>query len=161
MRARPAPGVLLVLAPLIPLLLAPVGCASSVCSKVRSDREAFTRRAVAPGPHLALAVPYATLSQSVQRSLTGLPQVRLPLPDLGPVDLGALAVAIRSVAFRPAPAGSVGARVTVALTSQGKPVTALEPRRRGRAAPRSAGRQRAPAPRRGRPARGEAEHAAG
>ncbi|MFZ6177093.1 hypothetical protein [Nannocystis pusilla] len=126
MRARPAPGVLLVLAPLLPLLLAPVGCASSVCSKVRSDREAFTRRAAAPGPHLALAVPYATLSQSVQRSLTGLPQVRLPLPDLGPVDLGALAVAIRSVAFRPAPAGSVGARVTVALTSQGKPVTALE-----------------------------------
>ncbi|MDC0723255.1 hypothetical protein [Nannocystis bainbridge] len=126
MRPRPAPGVLLVLAPLIPLLLTTPGCASSVCSKVRADREAFTRRAAAPGPHLALAVPYATLSQSVQRSLASLPQVRLPLPDLGPVDLGALAVTIRSVAFRPAPAGSVGARVSVALLSQGKPVTALE-----------------------------------
>ncbi|WAS90271.1 hypothetical protein [Nannocystis punicea] len=126
MRARPAPGLGLVLAPLIPLLLAPAGCASSVCSKVQADRAAFTRRAATPGPHLALAVPYATLSQSVQRSLAGMPQVRLPLPDLGPVDLGSLAVAIRSVAFRPAPAGSVGARVTVALTSQGKPVTALE-----------------------------------
>lgn len=123
MRARFVPGVALVLAP---LLLAASGCASSVCNKVRADHAAFGRRAAAPGPHLSLAVPHATLSQSVQRSLARLPQVRLPLPDLGPVDLGSLAVMVRSVAFRPAPAGSVGARVSVALTSQGRPVTALD-----------------------------------
>ncbi|HEY8376098.1 MAG TPA: hypothetical protein VIK91_06395, partial [Nannocystis sp.] len=111
---------------LAPILLAAPACAGSVCQRVRADREAFQRRTAAPGPHLALAVPHATLSQSAQRSLAGLPQVRLPLPSLGPVDLGALAVGVRGVAFRPAPAGSVAARVSVALTSQGRAVTALD-----------------------------------
>lgn len=93
---------------------------------MRADHQAFARRGAAPGPHLALAVPYATLSQSAQRSLAGLSQVRVPLPDLGPVELGALAVGVRGVVFRPAPAGSVAARVSVALTSQGRAVTALD-----------------------------------
>ena len=121
MSARPA-----LVASILAVVAAAGGCASSVCSRVREERDAFVRRADQPGPHVALAVPYATLSQSVQRTVSAIRPVQLPLPDLGPVELGSLAVQVRGVAFQPAPAGSLGARVGVALTSQGRPVTAVD-----------------------------------
>lgn len=102
------------------------GCASSVCTRVRAEHDAFVRRGPEPGPHLALAVPYATLSASLQRQFSAARPVTIPLPDLGPVDLGSLAVSLRGVSFREAPAGSLGARVSVALASGGRPVTALD-----------------------------------
>ena len=108
------------------LALSAGGCAASVCTRVREEHDAYVRRPAQPGPHLALAVPYATLSQALQRGFGGGRPVQVPLPDLGPVDLGSLAVSLRGVAFHEAPAGSLGARVSVALASGGRPVTALD-----------------------------------
>lgn len=115
----------LALAALVPLLSAP-GCAASVCKKVHADRDAFVRRGAEPGPHVALALPYATLSQGLQRALAASRPVQVPLPDLGPVELGSLTASLRGVGFHAAPPGQVGVRVTVALASGGRPVTAIE-----------------------------------
>jgi hypothetical protein len=103
-----------------------VGCASSTCARVREDREAFMRRTGSPGPHLALAVPFQTLSASLQRGLTQAGAVQVPLPDLGPVDLGSLAVSLRGVAFAPAEPGRLGVRVSLGIASGGRQVTALD-----------------------------------
>ena len=111
---------------LVSLALAELGCAASVCQQVRAEHDAFVRRAPTSGPHLALALPYATLSAGVQRALAGSRPVQVPLPELGPVDLGSLSASLRSVGFRAAPPGQVGVRVTVALASGGRPVTAIE-----------------------------------
>lgn len=121
MSARPA-----LLAASVVLAVLAGGCASSVCTRVRGEHDAFVRRAAEPGPHLALAVPYATISQSLQRQFSAARPVTIPLPDLGPIDLGSLAVSLRGVGFREAPAGSLGARVSVALASGGRQVTALD-----------------------------------
>lgn len=109
------------------------GCAASACTKVREHHASFQRRAPQPGPHLALALPYTTLSQSVQRSLARLRGVQVPLGDLAlpqlpglEIGLGAVEVGVRGVAFHAAPPGSLGVKVSVALTTRGRQVAALD-----------------------------------
>lgn len=126
MRSRRLADLALVASFAVPLVALSSGCAASVCSRVRAEHDAFVRRGAQAGPHVAVAVPFATLSQGVQRSLAAGRPVQVPLPDLGPVELGSLTASLRSVAFREAPPGQVGVRVTVALASGGRPVTALE-----------------------------------
>lgn len=121
------------LAPLLLLSLALTGCAASACTKVRNDRQAFLRRQ-GPGDaaQMVLAVPRTTLSQSMTFPLSRIPPIKVPLPDLElpqlpglGIDLGSLEVSLRSVQVMPAAEGQLGLRVTFALRSRGRDITAI------------------------------------
>jgi hypothetical protein len=109
--------------------LAAGGCAGRACSRVKADRREFlARRGGGEAAQLVVAIPTATLSQSLSWPLSQLPPVAVPVPDLGPLDLGVgpLEIGLRSVAVLPAPEGRLGLRVRFALMSRGAVVLALD-----------------------------------
>ena len=131
------PASLLPLASLFTFSLALAGasgCAASACTKVRSDRQTFLQRK-GPGDaaQLVIAVPLTTLSQSLTFPLSRIQPIKVPLPDLElpqlpglGIDLGSLEVGLRSVQILPAAEGQVGLRVTFALRSRGRDITAID-----------------------------------
>jgi hypothetical protein len=120
------------LASLLLLALAPAlsGCAAAACTRVRDDHRAFTsRRGPADAAQMVVAVPLATLSQSLSFPLARLPPISVPMPDLDlPIDLGLgnLEVALRSVQILPAPENQLGLRVRFVLRSRGRDITAID-----------------------------------
>lgn len=138
MPTRPAPTTSLL--PLATALLLSAtlagasGCAASACTKVKNDRQAFlARQGSGDAPALVVAVPLTTLSQALTFPLARIQPVKVPLPDLElpqfpglGVDLGSLEVGLRSVQILPAPEGQLGLRVTFALRSRGRDITAID-----------------------------------
>lgn len=120
------------LASLLLLALAPAlsGCAAAACTKVRDEHRAFDRRrGPADAAQMVVAVPLATLSQSLSFPLSRLAPISVPMPDLDlPIDLGLgnLEVALHSVQVLPAPEGQLGLRVRFVLRSRGRDVTAID-----------------------------------
>ncbi len=120
------------LASLLLFALAPAlsGCAAAACTKVRDEHRAFDRRrGPANAAQLVVAVPLATLSQSLSFPLSRLAPITVPMPDLDlPIDLGLgdLAVALHSVQVLPAPEGQLGLRARFVLRSRGRDVTAID-----------------------------------
>ncbi len=106
------------------------GCAAAACTKVRDDRRAFLgRRGDPAAAQMVVAVPLSTLSQSLSFPLSRIKPIAVPVPDLGlPVDLGlgSLEIGLRSVRVLPAPDGQLGLRVSFALRSRGRDVTAID-----------------------------------
>ncbi len=131
------PTPLASLAPLLVLSLALAGasgCAASACTKVRNDRQAFLRRqGDGAAAQMVLAIPLTTLSQSLTFPLARIQPIKVPLPDLElpqlpglGIDLGALEVGLRSVQILPAAEGQLGLRVSFALRSRGRDITAID-----------------------------------
>ncbi len=120
------------LASLLLLALTPAlsGCAAAACTKVRDEHRAFDRRrGPADAAQVVVAVPLATLSQSLSFPLSRLAPISVPMPDLDlPIDLGLgnLEVALHSVQVLPAPEGQLGLRVRFVLRSRGRDVTAID-----------------------------------
>ena len=124
----------LALAGLLLTLAGTGGCAASACTKVRDDRQQFlARQGAGDVAQMVIAVPLATLSQSLTFPLARIKPVTVPLPDLDlpqipglGIDLGSLEIGLRSVRVLPAPEGQLGLRITFALRSRGRDVFAID-----------------------------------
>ncbi len=122
------PTRLLLLLGLLSALASASGCATAACTRVRDDRQDFLkRRGSGDAAQLVVAVPMATLSQSLSWPLSKLPPVSVPLQvpglDLG---LGSLEISLRSIQIVPAAEGQLGLRVSFALGSRGRSITAID-----------------------------------
>jgi len=122
------PTRLLLLLGLLSALATAAGCATAACTRVRDDRRAFQqRRGSGDAAQMVVAVPLATLSQSLSWPLQKLKPVSVPLQvpglDLG---LGTLEISLRGVQVVPAAEGQLGLRVSFALASRGRAITAID-----------------------------------
>lgn len=92
------------LTPLLGLFCATVvlGCASP-CARVRQAHTELTQPTApgAAGDHLRLSMPLALVNQVVNREVRGVPRVRLPLPSIAGVSLGAASVGVDRVTVVP------------------------------------------------------------
>lgn len=122
------PTRLLLLLGLLSALASAAGCATAACTRVRDDRRAFQqRRGSGDAAQMVVAVPLATLNQSLSWPLQKLKPVSVPLQvpglDLG---LGSLEISLRSVQILPAAEGQLALRVSFALASRGRAITAID-----------------------------------
>ena len=110
--------------------LATGGCASR-CKEVEASRVAFFARrgAPAPGPHVAVAIPYAVLDAQLAAQLATLPPIPLHVPGLPrlplPGGLGDLRLVVRSIALAPAHGPGVAFRLALALEAGDRELVAL------------------------------------
>ncbi len=122
------PTRLLLLLGLLSALACATGCATAACTRVRDDhRDFLQRRGSGDAAQLVVAVPLATLSQSLSWPLAKLQPISVPLSvpglDLG---LGALDIGLHSVQVLPAAEGQLALRVRFALASRGRAITAID-----------------------------------
>ena len=123
------PTRLLLLLGLLSALVSASGCATAACTRVRDDRQAFLKRhGRGDAAQMVVAVPMATLGQSLSWPLSKLQPVSVPLQVPG-LDLGlsSLEISLQSIQLRPAAAeGQLGLRVRFALGSRGRSITAID-----------------------------------
>jgi len=122
------PTRLLLLLGLLSALACATGCATAACTRVRDDhRDFLRRRGSGDAAQLVVAVPLATLSQSLSWPLAKLQPISVPLQvpglDLG---LGSLEIGLHSVQVLPAAEGQLALRVRFALASRGRAITAID-----------------------------------
>ncbi len=104
------------------------GCATAACTRVRDDRREFLRR-TGPGDaaQMVVAVPMATLGQALTWPLAQIKPMSVPLQVPGlDVGLGSLEIGLHHVQILPAPDGQLGLRVSFALMSRGRTITAID-----------------------------------
>ena len=117
------PTRLLLLLGLASVLVHATGCAQAACTRVKDDRRAFLqRRGSGDAAQMVVAVPMATLSQSLSWPLAKLKPISVPLQlpglDLG---LGTLEISLRTIQLLPsATEGQLSLRVRFALASRGR-----------------------------------------
>lgn len=108
-------------------------CASP-CAEISASHEAFralqrpgggAERSPA-GAHVSLSVPYELIDALVDRELSTLPSLPLPIPDVGGIELGSLRLAVESVRARQAPGGELGFRLAVVLRQGKRTVTTVQ-----------------------------------
>lgn len=111
-------------------LAATSGCAGKACTRVRDDHREFQRRRGSGDvAHMVVAIPTNTLNQALSLPLSRLPAVPVPLDidlPVGDLDLGKLAIGLRSVSVQPAAAGQLGLRVRFALQTGVTVITAID-----------------------------------
>lgn len=123
------PTRLVLLLGLLSALVHATGCAQAACTRVRDDRRAFLQRqGNGDAAQMVVAVPMATISQSLSWPLSKLPPISVPLQlpglDLG---LGALEISLRTIQLLPAATeGQLALRVSFALASRGRTITAID-----------------------------------
>jgi hypothetical protein len=123
------PTRFLLLLGLASILVHATGCAQAACTRVKDDRRAFLqRRGSGDAAQMVVAVPMATLSQSLSWPLAKLKPISVPLQlpglDLG---LGTLEISLRTIQLLPsATEGQLALRVRFALASRGRAITSID-----------------------------------
>ncbi len=122
------PTRLILLLGLLSALAHATGCAQAACTRVRDDRRDFLqRRGTGDAAQMVVAVPMATLSQSLTWPLSKLPPISVPLNLGGDLGLGTLEISLRTIQLRPSPTdGQLTMRVSFALASRGRSIMALD-----------------------------------